>query len=204
VKRYVIAFAWSVHAPNEVVLIERTKNDWQRGKLNLPGGSIEPGESVIAAAVRELREETSIVASEMDVKHLGVIACEGWSVDVCFCPYRIVRGGEANTARTMCPDEGNIITVPVREALADPRLMPNLQIIIPLCRDRLSGWRLSPTSDDYSWIVNVRTEAPTEVSQLLQPQPLSEGSGGVLPTVPCRSEGSEPAAGSSDGCGVIV
>lgn len=41
-----------------VVLIRKSKPDWQRGLLNGVGGKIEPGESPEQAMVREFEEET--------------------------------------------------------------------------------------------------------------------------------------------------
>ena len=43
---------------NEVLLQNRTKDDW-RG-FTLPGGHIEPGESIVESVIREMREETGL------------------------------------------------------------------------------------------------------------------------------------------------
>ncbi len=54
---------------NQIVLIERG-NDPYKGKLAIPGGFVEYGETVENAAVREAKEETSL---DVRLKHiLGV------------------------------------------------------------------------------------------------------------------------------------
>ena len=47
---------------NEILLQNRVKKDW-RGYA-LPGGHVEPGESVVAAVVREMKEETGLTVEE--------------------------------------------------------------------------------------------------------------------------------------------
>lgn len=47
---------------NELVLVKRN-NEPQRYGWGFPGGSVWPGESLKAAAIRELQEETSLVAT---------------------------------------------------------------------------------------------------------------------------------------------
>jgi len=46
---------------DEVLLIRRGKPP-RMGEWSLPGGRIEPGETALAAALRELREETGVAA----------------------------------------------------------------------------------------------------------------------------------------------
>jgi hypothetical protein len=43
-------------------------------RWDIPKGMVEPGESLIAAATRELYEETGLVATEADMRSLGVHA----------------------------------------------------------------------------------------------------------------------------------
>ncbi len=47
------------------VLLVRRKKDPDAGLWGFPGGHVEPGETALAAAARELAEETSVVATPM-------------------------------------------------------------------------------------------------------------------------------------------
>ena len=55
----------------QVVLVRRGR-DPDAGKWALPGGRIEPGEDVLHAARRELREETSIDAGILPMRAVGM------------------------------------------------------------------------------------------------------------------------------------
>lgn len=55
------------------------------GKLVFPGGHVEPGETPLEAAVRELAEETGIQAQDYELSHLGtklVVSPRGYLMEV--------------------------------------------------------------------------------------------------------------------------
>lgn len=47
-----------IHKDNQYLLQDRVKADWKG--YTLPGGHIEPGESIVDAVVREMKEETGL------------------------------------------------------------------------------------------------------------------------------------------------
>ena len=50
-----------IHKDGQYLLQDRMKSDWKG--YTLPGGHIEPGESVVDAVVREMKEETGLTIS---------------------------------------------------------------------------------------------------------------------------------------------
>ena len=47
-----------VHRGEELLLQNRVKQDWQA--YAMPGGHVEPGESIVEAVIREMQEETGL------------------------------------------------------------------------------------------------------------------------------------------------
>ena len=150
---HVLCFAQPIPAKptKDVLLILRNKDDWQRGKLNLPGGKIEPGESPEVAAYRELVEETGIKASLLDVRILGFLKCNDGIIPVVYCPYQTA----VNQVTTVSPEEGEAISLPSQLALSDPRLHPNVKVMIPLCQSGVSDWLLEMTDSQRSFVLTV-------------------------------------------------
>jgi 8-oxo-dGTP pyrophosphatase MutT (NUDIX family) len=68
---YVTGFAFTPDG-DSVLLIKKTKPQWQAGKLNGVGGKVEEFDADLAAAmVREFQEETSIVTTSDQWQHFG-------------------------------------------------------------------------------------------------------------------------------------
>lgn len=98
--------------PLRVLLIRRAQPPFA-GEWALPGGFVEEGELVAAAAARELEEETAIEAR--DLRLLGVYSApgrdpRGWTVSVAYVleldSEREARGGDdAAAARWFGVDE---------------------------------------------------------------------------------------------------
>jgi 8-oxo-dGTP diphosphatase len=57
----------AVMCRGEQVLLARRRNPPDAGFWGFPGGHVEFGESLMAAAVRELREETGLVAEPLEL-----------------------------------------------------------------------------------------------------------------------------------------
>ena len=64
-----------VRRGGEILLQDRVKADW-RG-LALPGGHVEPGESIVDSVVREMREETGLTVKNLRLRGVKQFPIEG-------------------------------------------------------------------------------------------------------------------------------
>ena len=92
-----------------VLLIKRGKPP-REGQWSIPGGRIEPGETAVAAALRELREETGVEAELLGlVDVVDYIAPERHYVLVDYAARWLsgepVAGGDATDARFVPLDD---------------------------------------------------------------------------------------------------
>lgn len=124
----------SPHHADQVLLVLKDRPAWQKGKLNLPGGKIEDGETPLKAAIRELKEETGYVPL-VTPREMGKIQ-SGQTTIHCF--KAVVNSSVPPQAR-----EGETELVEWHNwfrLLSDDRLIPNLKIIIPLIRSSVTDW----------------------------------------------------------------
>jgi 8-oxo-dGTP diphosphatase len=61
----------------QVVVIRKNRPAWQAGRINFPGGKIEPNESPLEAAVREMAEETGVALTMDQLRPVGLMAKDG-------------------------------------------------------------------------------------------------------------------------------
>jgi len=75
-----------INDKNQALILQRgTDAPWEPNKWNLPGGTIEPGETVLEGAKREAREEAGLIAG--GTKEVGKFTSndEGWAITVYAC-----------------------------------------------------------------------------------------------------------------------
>lgn len=128
-KHYVLGFYLTPHG---VVLIEKTKPDWQRGLCNGLGGSVEPSERGVEAMVREFREESGIETAADDWQYVATMRNpDKWTLRV------LKASGNGIPADfTYTCDEGTVKVYPE----LPPNMEPTARWLYLMCADtRVSG-----------------------------------------------------------------
>jgi len=128
---YVIVHAR--HPDGKLLLVLKDRPAWQKGRLNLVGGKVEPGETCLHAAMREFHEETGMMGNPLIPNLCGAIK----GVDcVVYCFSINVY------EKTINPRKGETEKVDwySLDVFNDPRLMPNLRLVIPLLQMGVTNW----------------------------------------------------------------
>ena len=128
---------------DKVLLILKDKPAWQKGRLNLLGGKIEPGETPAEAAFRELKEESGIHGWTLPRVHGKII---GVDCVVHCCTVDVSCSAARWRTSPILPREEETEKVEWydwRAVRVDLRLMPNLRVIIPLLHMGVAGWTIT-------------------------------------------------------------
>ncbi len=125
---------------DRILMLRRYQTGYEDGSYSVVAGHLDGNETVVAAAVREAREEVGIELVPIDVRVVGVmhrrsndervdwfVACERWSGEIC------------NAEPAKCDDL----------QWADPeRLPPNT---IPYVRRAIENFRAGRWFDSFGW-----------------------------------------------------
>lgn len=115
----------------QVLLVHKTKPAWQAGKLNGPGGKVEPGESFLDCMVRECTEETCLTIAAEDWAHTATVH----EPTGCVQFYAAVYSGALTDA---AQGDNEAVEWCMVDALPDT-VIPNLRFLIPAAREKLRG-----------------------------------------------------------------
>lgn len=131
---YTLVYAKPVNTGKEnILLILKEKPDWQKGRLNLPGGKIQENESILDCAVRELKEETGLDAVG-SATLMGQIVGDGYIV---YCVKVPVFQELLTDWQT---EEGIFAWMDWLEVKDSKLILPNLRIIVPLMVMGVTDW----------------------------------------------------------------
>lgn len=95
-QEYVLGIAMN-YKKNKILLIRKTKPDWQQGLLNAVGGKIEKNESPMQAMVREFEEETGLKTSNVFWTELGIQENEHFKMYIFYMIDDFIVGAKTTT-----------------------------------------------------------------------------------------------------------
>lgn len=135
-----------VHRDGKLLLQNRVKPDWQG--YALPGGHVEPGESIVDAVIREMREETGLTVLSPRLCGIKQFPIDGGRYLVLLFETECFSG----TLRSS--EEGHMQWVP-REKLGDYSTVEDLDTLLDvMLKAELTEFQYVPEGDD--WLVQLR------------------------------------------------
>ena len=143
--QYVLGFLFS-DTKRSVVLIRKTRPEWQRGLLNGVGGHIEPGECDLDAMVREFHEETGVVVVHGKWKKYCDMVGQDFSV-ACF------KAFDSNALLAAMTTGDEIVEKHDPATIWSQKCISNLPWLINLALDHNTG------QDDLYVVANYGTQS---------------------------------------------
>lgn len=132
-----------------VVLIEKEKPEWQRGKYNAIGGKIEEKETPLQAMVREFQEEAFILTKPDHWNPLCLIGDSNYEVYFFYCLFEDWRDYISKTTE-------EVFHIPVMDLhTVNHLLIQNLNWLIPLCIDKEQNFSGNIRTRGFESLVNV-------------------------------------------------
>lgn len=140
---FVLAHVISPEFRDQVLLILKDRPAALAGRFNLPGGKIEPGETPVQAALRELEEETGYKQIE-DAECLGILQTERFKV---YCVRVCITDDGPPQPRASETEQA--VWMPWEQFVDDGRVIPNLKVIVPLLQFGAIGWKITDDANEF-------------------------------------------------------
>ena len=129
-QKYSLGFVFDLPV-EKVLLIDKQRPEWQKGKLNGIGGKIEAGETDEACMVREAFEECGLQTRTADWIRFAVLKHKEWQVSV----FAAVHFGDHLSLYSKTDEEVMWID-PMR---IPPNTIANVSWLVPLAKDVLQN-----------------------------------------------------------------
>lgn len=152
----------------QIICVKKDRPAAQKGRINLPGGKVDPtDESHRDALLRELEEECGIKGKHVSGhQYLGCITGTFGDGELYFVHcYRVDLNAPASEF-LITPREGETEEFSWKtpnEVVHDLSAMPNLRLIIPLMQNEVYGWTIEDNMTDLGarpYTVQFTTEVP--------------------------------------------
>lgn len=125
---------------DSVLLVRRGKEPF-KGMWSLPGGSHEPGETILEAALREVFEETALRPAELRFVEIFEPMRRDDNGVVTAHFVLAVHAGFAPDGNAVAGDDALEARFHPLDGIANLETTPNCEAIIARCRDALKGCR---------------------------------------------------------------
>ena len=129
----------------ELLLLNRVKTDW-RGYC-FPGGHVEPGESIVDSAVREMKEETGLSVKGLQLCGIKQFPIDGGRYLVFFFKTDQFEGELTSS------EEGKVAWIPRVELPKLNLVRDFMQMLQVFDRDNLTEFQYVADGDDWKAIL---------------------------------------------------
>lgn len=134
-----------VYRGEEILLQNRVKTDW-RGYC-FPGGHVEPGESIVKSVIREMKEETGLLVSNLRLCGIKQFPIDGGRYLVFF--FKTDRF----TGELVSSDEGKMEWVPRKDLPKRNTVSDFMDMLKVFDRDDLTEFQYVIDGDDWNVVL---------------------------------------------------